>query len=393
MQNQSLFINRESKNDENTVLITKLKALINEAHIKINNGDNPKLGFGGLCNLGNTCYMNAILQCLRHTTLLNGYLFSSKIPAIILKNYENNEKTDINNKITLLFSYMKIIIDLCENKNGYVIPNHFKMITSKISDCNQFIGFEQHDSGEFLVKLLDIFHISLSKNVKYKIIGSIINDYDKQIHKAHEAWAIHYKNRHSTILDIFSGQLRTKMICPDLECNFISYKYDPLMVFDISIPNSISVGDLYQCLDHYIQPEELSKDNMLLCEKCKKKQQTQLVRSIWTLPNILIIVLKRFKWTWTPLGYKNSKINTHINYPINDLDLSKYVSLLTGTSTKYNLYAVTNHVGDANSGHYYAYCHNELKNKWYQFDDTCVTELNDYAIVNQNAYILFYKKQ
>lgn len=80
----------------------------------------------------------------------------------------------------------------------------------------------------------------------------------------------------------------------------------------------------------------------------------------------MIIVLKRFK--------EGEKINTKIEYPIENLDISKYIDesyKLANPEAKfvYDLYGVIVHRGNLNRGHYYSYCKNKQTNKWYLFDD------------------------
>jgi len=44
-------------------------------------------------------------------------------------------------------------------------------------------------------------------------------------------------------------------------------------------------------------------------------------------------------------------------------------------------------------GHYTAYCKNFKNNKWYDFDDSTVTEINEEDLVTNAAYVLFYKRR
>lgn len=376
----------------NLPIMGQIKNLI-ESNDKICDVDNYRLGLCGLYNLGNTCFMNTILQCLRHTTLLNRYLLNPKVFRIVMKNSQNDTSIEFNCKIALLCQYMKIMVDLWENKSGYVIPSQFSSLLSKTICCGRFSDGDQHDAHEFMINILDIFHEVLSRNVTYKITGIVINDYDRHIQKAHEAWASHYKNRHSAILDIFSGQLQTRTICPN--CHIVSFKYDPSMAFDISIPSMVDgVLSIYQCLDNYIKPEQLSEDNMYNCDHCKQKHKACQIRAIWTLPNILIIKFNRFKHKLTPLGYQVNKITTYIDYPLINLDLAKYISSPITGQSKYDLYAVANHTGNAHGGHYYACCYSEIKNKWYQYNDISTSEISNMdSIITQNAYMLFYKRR
>ena len=91
-----------------------------------------------------------------------------------------------------------------------------------------------------------------------------------------------------------------------------------------------------------------------------------------------------------------SKINTKVNYPLTDLDLSKYIisNNTTKKSIKYDLFAVANHYGTLSFGHYTAFCKNSITGKWYEFNDSIVSEINDLSsIITSNAYVLFYRQK
>ena len=112
-------------------------------------------------------------------------------------------------------------------------------------------------------------------------------------------------------------------------------------------------------------------------------QKIILEIKFWSLPKILIVVLKRFR-------NDGNKINKLINFPENNLDLRKYCVGYKKQTNIYDLFAISNHTGSLNGGHYYAYCKME-DNQWYNFNDTSVTKIKD--IETKNAYCLFYKKK
>ncbi|KAG7468755.1 ubiquitin carboxyl-terminal hydrolase 8, partial [Solea senegalensis] len=60
------------------------------------------------------------------------------------------------------------------------------------------------------------------------------------------------------------------------------------------------------------------------------------------------------------------------------------------TLKRYGLYAVSNHYGGLDGGHYTAYCKNALKQRWYKFDDHEVSEISTSSVKSSAAYILFY---
>ena len=110
--------------------------------------------------------------------------------------------------------------------------------------------------------------------------------------------------------------------------------------------------------------------------------------SIWKLPEILVIHLKRF--VEHPYYQAWSKLDSFIEYPLSDLSLDEFVESFQTNS--YSLFAVSNHLGRTESGHYTAFC--KRNEEWFYFDDETVTkvEKSEDVIVPQ-GYLLFYHRK
>ena len=112
---------------------------------------------------------------------------------------------------------------------------------------------------------------------------------------------------------------------------------------------------------------------------------------IWRLPPLLIIHLKRFETR----GHRSEKLKWHVDYPIEKLDLNKYVvnDDLETNMDNYRLYAVSNHCGDMEFGHSTAMCRHLELNEWFNFDDERISKVHKReSIVSSYAYILFYSR-
>ncbi|XP_005101606.1 ubiquitin carboxyl-terminal hydrolase 31 [Aplysia californica] len=153
---------------------------------------------------------------------------------------------------------------------------------------------------------------------------------------------------------------------------------------------------LEECFKLYTQEEKLVGDDAWLCPHCKQQQQgTIKTLGLWSLPDVLVLHLKRFKQT----GLRRSKLNTLVDFPIDDLDMSKHLvhqniqnGLLKRDDYTYELLGVCNHYGNMMGGHYTAFCRSPIDAKWREFNDTKVTHL-DAQIVTKDAYILFYQRR
>ncbi|KAH0926393.1 hypothetical protein HID58_018649 [Brassica napus] len=145
---------------------------------------------------------------------------------------------------------------------------------------------------------------------------------------------------------------------------------------------------LFSCLEAFLAEEPLGPDDMWCCPACKEHRQANKKLNLWKLPEILVFHLKRFAYT----RFLKSKIDTFVDFPIHDLDLSKYVKNKEGESYLYELYAISNHYGGMGGGHYTAYAKLMDENKWYEFDDSRVSPIDEPKIKSPAAYVLFYRR-
>eukprot|EP00479_Gromia_sphaerica_P008840 TRINITY_DN3536_c0_g1_i1.p1 TRINITY_DN3536_c0_g1~~TRINITY_DN3536_c0_g1_i1.p1 ORF type:complete len:184 (-),score=29.35 TRINITY_DN3536_c0_g1_i1:268-819(-) len=100
--------------------------------------------------------------------------------------------------------------------------------------------------------------------------------------------------------------------------------------------------DLSACLDCFTTEETLTEENAWYCSQCKEFRCATKKMDLWSVPDILVIHLKRFQYT---RAFRD-KINTLVNFPLKNLDLSPWIVNENNKSMKYDLYAVSNHMGD-----------------------------------------------
>ncbi|GAV77157.1 UCH domain-containing protein, partial [Cephalotus follicularis] len=124
------------------------------------------------------------------------------------------------------------------------------------------------------------------------------------------------------------------------------------------------------------------------CPRCKKHCQASKKLDLWRFPEILVIHLKRFSYS----QFLKNKLETYVDFPVDDLDLSAYISHKNGQfSNRYMLYAVSNHYGSMGGGHYTAFVHHG-GDRWYDFDDSNVYPISQDKIRTSAAYVLFYRR-
>lgn len=160
---------------------------------------------------------------------------------------------------------------------------------------------------------------------------------------------------------------------------------------------------LEECFQLYTKEEVLGAEDAWHCPSCNLKQEVVKKLGLWSLPDILVIHLKRFRQP-PPKNPNRStiKLTTLVDFPSVGFDMSPHLCgssnfwWKTGQGSQhiYDLYAVCNHHGqNLHTGHYTAYCRNPYNGQWYCFDDTRVSSINENELVTPAAYILFYQKR
>uniref|UniRef100_A0A665V2F1 ubiquitinyl hydrolase 1 n=1 Tax=Echeneis naucrates TaxID=173247 RepID=A0A665V2F1_ECHNA len=168
---------------------------------------------------------------------------------------------------------------------------------------------------------------------------------------------------------------------------------------------------LAQCFQLYTKEEQLAPDDAWRCPHCKQLQQGSIKLSLWTLPDILILHLKRFRQD----GDRRMKMQNMVKFPLTGMDMAPHMVKRSQSSWSlpshwspwrrpygmgrdpedylYDLYAVCNHHGTMQGGHYTAHCKNSIDGQWYCFDDSDVHPVSEDEVCKQTAYILFYQRR
>uniref|UniRef100_A0A8C1X8J5 ubiquitinyl hydrolase 1 n=1 Tax=Cyprinus carpio TaxID=7962 RepID=A0A8C1X8J5_CYPCA len=149
----------------------------------------------------------------------------------------------------------------------------------------------------------------------------------------------------------------------------------------MDVPHQQTTVQLQECLELFTTVETLEEENPWYCPTCKKHQLATKKLDLWSLPEVLIIHLKRFSYT----KYSREKLDTIVEFPLRDLDFSGFLLKKTVNSTeppcRYDLIAVSNHYGGLRDGHYTSYARNKDNGQWYYFDDSKVTYAREEQIV------------
>ncbi|AYV76266.1 MAG: ubiquitin carboxyl-terminal hydrolase 2 [Terrestrivirus sp.] len=289
---KKLFNSRINNNNNNTNNTnnanTNNKNYFNNNDSIVTNANN---GIVGLKNLGNTCYMNASLQCLRNIKSFREHIFD-----------ENKNNLNGNNN-KLIKSYYKFVHNIWEPAMNKTVmsPADIKNEFGKYK--RNFSGFGQQDAQEFIIYLLDAIH----ENTKNE-------------------------NKQSIISELFVGKYKSTVVCGN--CEHSSITYEDFMFLSLPVTENLE-----KSLSMFSAHDDLDNNNKYKCEKCKHESIATKMMQIHKMPNVLIVYLKRFN--------VHKKIDNYMDAPLT------YINNNDGNT--YELTGIVNHFGTKHGGHYTAY--------------------------------------
>lgn len=183
-------------------------------------------GATGLHNLGNTCFMNSALQVLFNTQPLSQYFLQN------MHHFELNTMNKLGTKGQLALKYSELLKEIWTASTRSVAPLKLRFCVTK--NAPQFAGGGQHDSQELLAWLLDALHEDLNRVTEKPYTELKDSDGRADSVVAMEAWTQHNARNQSIVIDLFYGQLKSKVSC--LSCGHDSVRFDPFSVLNLPLP-------------------------------------------------------------------------------------------------------------------------------------------------------------
>ncbi|EEC18679.1 ubiquitin carboxyl-terminal hydrolase, putative, partial [Ixodes scapularis] len=166
----------------------------------------------GLKNLGNTCYMNATLQCLANTVPLALHFLSGKYHADINRESRRGTGGEAANE------FKNLVAQMYYNDKS-VAPKSFKSLMGRL--FNVYAGYEQQDAHEFLLNLIDKLHEDLNKANQRRVPPASLPPADEASlslsARINRFWNQHTDRHLSVISDLFEGLLASTLTC--LSCH------------------------------------------------------------------------------------------------------------------------------------------------------------------------------
>ena len=314
--------------------------------------EKSETGFVGMKNLGCICYLNSQIQQL--------FMIPGFRNAILDVETQEEEETPLEEN--LMYQLQYIFASLKESAKQYVNPKDFCK-AFKDWDGIPINVMEQMDAEEFFNQFID------------KLEGFTSN------------------GKHKNLIKNYFGGKIVNEIRGKGSCKCRSEREEPLIHIQLEVKNKRSINE---SLESFIEGELLEKDNAYACEHCDEKVTAERRQCIKKLPNVLIIVLRRFEYDYDTMT--RQKLNDYLEFPW-ELDMKPYTQ--EGLDLKeseqaeegekkpvvddrpeyppeyynFKLKGVVVHMGTADSGHYYSFIKDRQADtdQWYEFNDTLVS--------------------
>lgn len=321
-----------------------------ELFVKLYHCNKVELRPCGLNNCGNSCYANAVLQCLAFTPPLHTYFLQGL-----------HSKTCLKNEWCFTCELESLVLKAKEGSS----PLSPGRILSQLQNIGSQLGNgREEDAHEFLRYAIDAMQSVCLKEAGGKALGSLEEE--------------------TTLMGLtFGGYLRSKIKCT--KCQGKSERQERMM--DLTVEIEGDIGTLEEALRKFTATEILDGENKYQCSRCKSYERAKKKLTIMEAPNVLTIALKRFQ------SGKFGKLNKPIRFP-EILDLAPFCSGTSELSPIYRLYGVVVHLDIMNasfSGHYVCYVKNS-QNKWFKIDDSSVTAVELERVLTKGAYMLLYAR-
>ena len=328
----------------------------------------------GLRNLGNTCDMNSILQCLSHTLPLREFYLSDEY------------KQFLNKRGYLSSAFKRVMLELWDSTSQHSV-DPYDLRREVKARTDRFPDYTQHDAHEFMRFLLNELHEEINRASVETRKSPADNE------TLGEACARHLTWEDSRISELFGGMLRSEVCCS--VCSDKSIVYIPFLDIALAIQKTTEESfyhiycssdpsvQLDTCLEIFSNELTLDGEERPYCNKCQILTISAKRLFISKLPKFLVIQLKRFSGAHT-----RTKLSTHVefneNWKLEDTEFKKHT---------YSLYGIVCHSGTLHSGHYIAYCRCGSEGEWQCFDDAMTHAVSWEHVRAKEAYILFYKEE
>ena len=398
--NNQNFQNPQMNNNSSPLLNQNLNINNDKKEVltKVVNSNNPFVkGIvyphpAGLMNVGQSCYMNATIECLSNVKKLSSKLL---------------EKYGIFDVETqpLCLSFSSLLYELFHTKEKYIAPKLFKEIIGKLNPL--FEGNHAADAKDLIFFIIETLHKELLKpnpnknNNEVDFLQQEMNSQNEQIML--KDFLKEYEANRTFVSDIFYGINRSVMKC--FGCGICKYSFQTfnLLIFPLKKVKDYKIKkfgpaknldlNLYDAFLCEQEEEKLEGENMIYCNRCRKLTPGSHQQQIYGTPEVLIIILNR--------GRNNQDFNEEFRFDEFLNFTNRNIIFNQSSYKKYFLCGIITHLGESgSSGHFIAYCRNDINAGFMCYNDAAVsqvtmevamaTKISERDIEKKTPYILLY---
>lgn len=346
--------------------------------------------------MGNTCFLNTVLQALGRCTPLKAFLLKDRTRTPATR--PTTKKGPLVSAMQTFFTDVEARPEGTYKPTG-VIAALLQCIRANDDDWYQ--PRQQADAAECIQYILDSLHDAVYRQVRITVHGDARTREQQSQTKALQSWAQFFAKEYSPIVENFYGQSQIQIRCET--CGFESERYEPWLMLKVPIPGGDKVGGevptFEECVKAAFTDERISDYR---CDECKSPQPAIIHTRISKLPNILILTFKRF----TNAG---AKIRGQIDWDLEALSLRQWLAFsrcpfadapITGN---FRTFAVIEHQGSSRGGHYRMFARHpqekeENKDKdtdkdkdtrWLECDDETIRPTDVGNVISPDSYVIF----
>ena len=345
----------------------------------------------GLLNIGQSCYMNATIECLSNIRSLSFNILSKF-------------GTFDREKQPLCLAYSNLIYKLLHTREKYITPNVFKEVIGNLNPL--FEGNHAADAKDLIFFIIETLHRELippsmnNNNFEIDFFQQELNSQNEEI--VLQNFLKEFSANQTLVSNAFYGTIRTKMHCNGCIKDKFSFQTFNLLIFPLKKVKDYKMAkpginknnldlNLYDAFECEQQIEKLQGENLIYCNTCRKLTEGTHKQDYYTFPPILIIILNR--------GRNNKDFNESFRFD-QTLDFTN-IAKNQNSIKKYFLCGIITHLGKSGSdGHFIAYCRNNVNENFYCYNDASVSpcsvqdamsaKISEKETEKKTPYILLY---
>jgi ubiquitin C-terminal hydrolase len=190
--------------------------------------------FVGLTNIGNTCYMNSVMQVFLNNYDLKNFIIDETTSCF---SKSINYKNKFGAQGEIIAEFISLMKEKWQNQINTIQPKIWKDIIGKKNE--QFAAYDQQDAHEYINFLLDILHeeTNISSENEY------VNNPEKFDGTASDLgeyfWANNLRKNFSLIHALFQGQLKSTLTCQ--KCSHTKINYETFTTLSLPIPQESKI--------------------------------------------------------------------------------------------------------------------------------------------------------